>query len=184
MAKFLKWTLFIVAGLAVVLFLAFQVLKSQTKKHSPEERLTYQEAGNELSVFYNRPYKKGRKIFGELVPYGEVWRTGANEPTTFSVKKKIEFGGKELPPGNYTLWTIPQQDSWTVIVNAKHYGWGVNMNGVASREPDADVLQVVVPVKETMQETEQFTIAFAGSGAHPELVFKWDVVEVSVPMSW
>lgn len=184
MAKFLKWTFYMVAGFALVIFLGLKVLQVQTKKYSPEDLVTYSEAGNQLSVFYNRPFKKGRDIFGSLVPFGEVWRTGANEATIFSVKKRIEFGGKKLPAGNYTLWTIPGPDLWTVIVNSKQYPWGITEDGQPSREANADVLQVQVPVKETPDDIEQFTIAFAGQGENPDLVFKWANTEVSVPLRW
>lgn len=184
MTKFLKWTFFILAGLAVVLFAGFKVLQIQTKKHSPEETVSYKQEGNELVVFYNRPSKKGRQVFGELVPYGQVWRTGANEATTFFTEKRINFGGKSLPPGEYTLWTIPGTDQWQVIINKKQYPWGVNLDGTATREPEADVLQVEVPAGETEAVTEQFTIDFEGSGSNPEMVLRWDRTEVRIPVSW
>lgn len=184
MAKFLKWTFYILAGLAVVLFIGFKVLQSQTKKNSPEERVVYTEAGNELAIFYNRPYKKGRQIFGGLVPYDEVWRTGANEATTFSSKKPINFGGKPLPAGEYTLWTVPGSENWSVILNGKQYSWGVSFGGVASREAEADVVNVAVPSRSTTEEVEQFTIEFEGNGSNPNLVLSWDQTQVSVPISW
>ena len=182
MTKFLKWTFFILAGLAVVLFIAFKVLQTQTKKHSPEDTVTYVEGNTELSVFYNRPSKKGREIFGNLVPYGEVWRTGANEATTFSTNKEIDFGGKKLPVGEYTLWTIPGPDKWTVIINGKQYPWGVSFKGIASREPEADIIQVEVPVSNNVNVVELFTIAFEGSGKQPVLTLSWDLTKVEIPI--
>jgi hypothetical protein len=184
MFKYLRWTFYILAGFALFLFIGFKVLQHQTKSHSPEEVVNYEGGNNELSVFYNRPYMKGRKIFGELVPFGEVWRTGANEATTFSCEKSINFGGKQLPAGLYTLWTIPGPDAWTVILNRRQYSWGVNNSGLPSREADADVLQVEVPVETTPDETEQFTIAFEGQGRQPELVLNWEHTKVEVPISW
>ncbi|HSM62951.1 MAG TPA: DUF2911 domain-containing protein, partial [Gillisia sp.] len=85
-----------------------------TKARSPEDTSVYSEGTLEMEVVYNRPNKKGRVIFGELVPYGEVWRTGANEATTFSTNKNIFVDGSELKEGTYTLWTIPEKDSWKV----------------------------------------------------------------------
>ena len=184
MAKFLKWTFYILAGLAVLLFVGFKVLESQTKKNSPEDRVTYKEGGNVLAIFYNRPYKKDRQIFGGLVPYHEVWRTGANEATTFSSKKPINFGGKSLPAGEYTLWTIPGPEEWSVILNGKQYPWGVSFGGVASREAEADIVKVEAPSTQTTEEIEQFTIDFEGSGSTPSLVLSWDQTKVSVPISW
>ena len=184
MNRFFKWTLYILAGFAIVLFIAFKVLQAQTKKHSPEDTVVYVEEGNELSIFYNRPSKKGRVIFGSLLPFGEVWRTGANEATTFSTKKDITFGGKSLPAGNYTLWTIPGPDTWSVIINGKQYGWGVSFQGVASREAEADVVQVDALVDAISNTVELFTIAFEGSGSSPNLVLSWDQTKVTVPISW
>ncbi len=91
MNKILKWGLIVIAVLAAGLFIAFQVLQSQTKKHSPEETVEYQQGEVEFHVYYNRPSKKGREIFGGLVPYGEVWRTGANEATTFATNVDLRI---------------------------------------------------------------------------------------------
>lgn len=136
-----------------------------------------------MAVFYNRPYKKDRVIFGELVPYGEVWRTGANEATTFTTTKDIQFGGQQLPAGSYTLWTIPGQEEWTVIINSKQYSWGVNFQAQASRDPEADVLQVKVPVQRTETPVEQFTIDFMEEAGNTALVLMWDDTKVSVPLT-
>lgn len=184
MGRYLKWTLYILIGFGLLLFVGFELLEHQTKKYSPEAVVSYTGGNNELSVFYNRPFRKGRKIFGELVPFGQVWRTGANEPTTFSSDKAISFGGKKLPSGDYTLWTIPGPEEWTVILNAKQYSWGVNFDGVPSREPEADVVQVTVPTQTLPEEVEQFTIDFEGEGRKPQLVLNWENTKVGVPISW
>lgn len=184
MIKFLKWTFYIVAGFALLLFIGFKALEFQTKRYSPEDTVSYKGGNNQMAVHYNRPYKKERPIFGSLVPFGEVWRTGANEPTTFSTGKRINFGGQTLPPGNYTLWTIPGPETWSIILNNKQYSWGITSEGVASRQPESDVLQVDVPAESTKSTVEQFTIDFVGGGRNPSLVFSWDNTEVSVPISW
>jgi len=178
MNRYLKWTLISITGLAVLLFVAFKVMQSQTKKHSPEERVTFAQGDTEISVFYNRPYKKERVIFGELIPYGEVWRTGANEATTFSSNKNLRFGDQTLPAGEYTLWTVPGPEEWTLIFNNKQYGWGVGFDGKASRDPEADALQVKVPVTRLNQPVEQFTISFE-EGMEKVLVLAWDQVRVA-----
>jgi hypothetical protein len=182
MNKFLKWTAIIVGILAVVLFVAFQFLQSQTKKASPEDTVTYVNGATNLSVFYCRPSKKGREIFGKLVPFGQVWRTGANEATTFTTNKDLTIGGKALPAGKYTLWTIPEKDQWAVIFNKKEYAWGVNFDTKASREPEADVLQIQVPVEVLSVPVEQFTISF-DKQTQLALVLAWDNVKVSVPIN-
>jgi len=179
--KFLKWAGIVLGSLLIIFFVAFKVLQSQTKKHSPEDTVEHVQGDTELSVFYNRPYKKDRVIFGELVPYDKVWRTGANEPTTFTTNRDLTIGGKTLPAGEYTLWTIPGPDEWTVIFNGEQYGWGVNFSGEASRNPESDVLQVQVPVEQLNSVVEQFTIAFE---ENPQLAMTlaWDQTKITVPM--
>lgn len=177
--KFLKWFLIIAGSLMVLGFFGSKNMRQQTKKHSPEAVVSYSGSGVNLSVFYNRPSKKGREIFGDLVPYNEVWRTGANEATTFSTDKEIGFGDKLIPAGTYTLWTIPQKTQWTVILNTEMYDWGVGFGG-ASRDPDYDIVKINVPVKDLEEEVEQFTIEFI---YHTNLVMKWDKTEVMVPIS-
>ncbi|MCY7351724.1 MAG: DUF2911 domain-containing protein [Cytophagaceae bacterium] len=180
MKKALKLTGIVVGVLVVLLFVAFKVIQANTKKASPEATVEYKQNGAEISVFYNRPSKKGRVIFGGLEPYGKVWRTGANEATTFTTNKDLTIGGKPLPAGKYTLWTIPEKDTWTVIFNGKQYSWGVNFDQVASREAEADVLQIQVPVEVQNPPLEQFTISFDESV--PAMVLAWDATRVSVPL--
>src|SRR5438128_1562170 len=81
--------------------------------------------GKTITVDYSSPRAKGRKIFGELVPYGQVWRTGANEATTFVTTANLSAGGKDVPAGSYTIFTVPNADNWSLIIN-KHTGeWGI-----------------------------------------------------------
>src|SRR5881628_4156162 len=81
--------------------------------------------GKTITVDYSSPRAKGRKIFGGLVPYGEVWRTGANDATTFVTTTNLSVEGKDIPAGSYTIFTIPAQDKWTLIIS-KHTGeWGI-----------------------------------------------------------
>lgn len=180
MKKIIKWVGIVVGVLAVVLFIAFKFLQANTKKASPEATVEYKKDGTEISVFYCQPSKKGRDIFGGLIPYGTVWRTGANEATTFTTNKDLTISGKTLPAGKYTLWTIPQKDKWSVIFNSKMYDWGVSFGGVASREAAADVLQVEVPVEALEAVQEQFQISF--DEATPAMVLAWDKTKVAVPL--
>jgi hypothetical protein len=180
MPRLVKILLLVVAALLVAGFAAFQYMKVQTKKASPEDRVTLVSNGLELSVNYSRPFKKGRDIFGGLVQHGVVWRTGANEATTFTTNAPIGFGGMMVEPGTYTLWTIPGPDQWKVILNNKQYGWGVSWGGVASREAAHDVATAVVPVETLDAPIEQFTIRFVEEPL--ALVLEWDDVRVTVPM--
>lgn len=180
MPKFLKWTLISLGLVALLAFVGFQFMTSQTKKASPEEKAVFVVNDLTVEVNYSRPYKKGRPIFGTLVPYGKVWRTGANEATTFTVNKDITFGEAPLKAGTYTLWTIPKEDEWLVILNGKMYGWGVNFDGEAQRDPMADVAKAKAPVRHPAAVTEQFTISVEGEPS--ELVLRWDDVQVQVPI--
>ena len=179
--KFLKWLLIILLGLALLGFAGFQYMKYNTKKASPEETVVLDQGGTHIEVFYNRPSKRGREIFGGLVPFNEVWRTGANEATTFSTNVDLRVGDQVLPSGTYTLWTIPGPQEWTVIWNGKMYPWGVSWGEKASREPEHDVLQVQVPVEALPQEVELFTIGLDG-GSPLRLTLRWDRTGVDVPM--
>lgn len=183
MKKILKWTAIVLVSLFIVLFAAFKFLQHNTKKSSPGATAEYTDSktGAKITVAYCRPYKRGRIIFDSLVPYGKVWRTGANEATVFTNSKDLEIGGKSLKAGEYTLWTIPGKENWTVIFNAKQYGWGVKFNRESSREPEADVLQVIVPAQYSEKPTEQFTISFE-EDTTLHMVLAWDKTRVAVPM--
>ncbi len=181
MKRFLKWFLIIVIGLGILLFVAFKIMESNTKKYSPEQEIEFSQNNLEIDIFYNRPYKKGRPIFGGLVPYNEVWRTGANEATTFTTNKDLMVKGQKLPAGEYTLWTIPNKHNWQVIFNSKNYSWGVSFGGVASREPEFDVCNVTVPVTENDEVVEQFTITVE-DGSPIMMKLAWDKTIISVPI--
>ena len=138
--------------------------------------------GLKVKVFYNRPYKKGRDIFGDLVPYGEVWRTGANEATTFEVNKDILIDGTLLKSGTYTLWTIPNPDSWKVIFNEKMYTWGIDLTTKeAARDPEYDVLTLEVPVNKNLSPIEQFTIYFDDQQNLNVMFLAWDQTVIAIP---
>jgi hypothetical protein len=164
--------------LAIILLIAFQVIKSKTKSSSPEVNQTYSVGTAKVNLFYCEPSKKGRKIFGGLIKYGEVWRTGANEPTTFETDKNLVIDGKQLPAGKYSLWTIPQQDSWTVIINKEIPYWGDGSNGKAARNDKEDVIQVVLPVEKLTVPQEKLSI----DALNNALTIKWDMTKVSVPI--
>ena len=102
-------------------------MQEQTKKHSPEVTNTYNQNGLDLSVNFSGPSKKGRVIFGELVPYDAVWRTGANEPTTFTTASNIRIIDKPLAAGTYSFWTKPGKDVWEVMFNSEVPNWGVTI---------------------------------------------------------
>ena len=134
---------------------------------------------NYVKVTYSQPQKNGREIFGQLVPYGKVWRTGANEATEITTVADIEFGGIVLKAGTYSLFTIPEKDQWTIIINTDVGLWGAyNYN---SRK---DLYRFQVPVT-TLEETyEPFTIIFDSRNEVADLLMMWDKTRVAIPIKF
>ena len=184
MKKFLIFTGIAIVVLIVLGRVTMYYMKKQTKSFSPEEEVVFNDKDLTVKVFYNRPYKKDREIFGALVPYGAVWRTGANEATTFETSKDLRFEGKVLKSGKYSLWTIPGEETWTIILNSEFGQWGVNSGGEANRDPARDALKIDVHAVKQDRVFEQFTIAFEKVGGDAEMVLIWDKTLVAVPFSY
>lgn len=183
--KIILWILGILVGILLIFFLLVgPMIKKGTKKHSPEVTALYEKDDLNIEVFYSSPSKKEREIFGALVPYNEVWRTGANEATTFTTNKDLSIQGHTLPAGEYTLWTIPGEKSWQIIFNSKMYGWGVSwQDSKASREEEYDVVVATAPVTNSITSEENFSINLLESNDNnPGLLFAWDRVVVILQM--
>lgn len=179
-----RFLIFVGIGVVVIilLFVGIETMNTRYQKSfSPEELVEFEQGKLHIEVFYNRPYKKGRDIFGHLVPFGEVWRTGANETTTFKTSKDLLIEGKVLAAGTYSLWTIPDKELWTVIFNRQHGQWGVNSEGEPNRDPASDALTVQVHAVQQQREFEQFTIEFAQMNEDAEMVLLWDKTLVAIP---
>ena len=182
MSKALKISFISIAILIVALIAGFYIMKANTKKYSPEDIVIFEQDSLKIEVFYNKPYKKGRDIFGDLVPYDEVWRTGANEATTFETNQDLTVEGSQLEAGKYTLWTIPGETSWTIIFNENMYSWGVSFSdGKASRVETFDALKVEVPISKNLKSQEQFTIYFDEQFGNINMFLAWD--DIVVPVS-
>jgi Protein of unknown function (DUF2911) len=134
-------------------------------------------AGQDISVRYGRPYKKGRVIFGGLEPYGKVYRCGADSATTVTFEKDAVFGGKPVKAGTYTLFVIPNEQNWTIILNSQLGQWGAFDY---EKYKDKDVLHTDVPVKKVDPPVEQLTISLPPSS----MIIEWDNVQVAVPVSF
>ncbi len=182
MKKPVKTFLKIFGTLIVLAAVIIFITRYSTKAHSPEDTVTYTQEDLKMEVFYNRPYKKERIIFGKLVPYNEVWRTGANEATTFETNKDIMVDGSLLKAGKYTLWTIPMENSWKVIFNKNMYPWGIDLDEKAYRDPAFDALILEVSTKDLKKTLEQFTIDFKAENEFINLNLAWDATLVSVPI--
>lgn len=161
-----------ISTLALSLLLTF-ALSAQDKstRPSPPDQVSSTINGTKVTIDYSQPSKKGRTIFGDLVAYGKVWRTGANESSWIEVSNDVKIEGKTLPAGKYGLFSIPGEDEWTIIFNSKWDGWG----GYQYKE-DNDVLRVKVRASSTDNVTEKFTIMIEDSG---NVVMAWDQTKVS-----
>lgn len=128
-------------------------------------------------VIYSRPQKAGRVIFGGLVKYGEVWRLGANEATEIEFFKHVKIDGKKVSKGRYTLYAIPGEKEWTIILNKDTDIWGA-----FKFDAKKNILQTVVPVQQTDAVVENLSMQFEKSTTGCNLNIAWDNVKVSLPV--
>lgn len=131
-----------------------------------------------IKVVYGQPYRKGRTIFGDLEPWGQVWRTGANEATEMTITDTILMGDEAISPGTYALFTIPEPDSFTVILNHELGQWGAfNYN------PERDYKRMKFPVTDLDEPVEAFTFEFSKAEySMTTMSLKWGLVQVDVPI--
>jgi hypothetical protein len=135
-------------------------------------------AGKSVKTDYSSPRMKGRKIYGDLVPFGQVWRTGANEATTFVTSSAITVGGKAVPAGSYTIFTVPTADKWTLIINKKTGEWGIPYK----YESD-ELARVDMKVSKLPSPLENFTISYQKGGSGCTMNIDWDTTRASVDIS-
>jgi len=131
--------------------------------------------GKTIKTNYSSPGMKGRKIYGDLVPFGQIWRAGANEATTFVTSSDVVVGGKGVPAGSYTIFTIPAADKWTLIVNKKTGEWGIPYK----YEGD-ELARVDMNVSKLPASVENFTIAYDKAGSGCTLRMDWETTSASV----
>lgn len=164
---------------AVALVLVAAVAAAEVKKPlSPPARAEGTIGGKKIAVSYNAPSKRNRVIMGKLVPYGEVWRTGANDATTLKADSDVMIGDLSVPAGSYTLFTIPGQKEWTLIVNRQTGQWGTNYD---QKQDLGRVKMSVRPVKDAVE-----TLAIGvkpGNGKTGTLTIAWENTEASVPLT-
>lgn len=163
---------------ALLLATFFQVqAQISSPAPSPLSTVTQKVGLTDISVTYSRPGVKGRKIFGGLEAYGELWRTGANALTKLTVSDEITLGGKTVPAGEYALLTIPDKSEWTVIINRNLEG------GEAEYDESQDVARIMVKPTKLSEMVETFTIGFSdlkNDAANLDIV--WENTKVSVPV--
>jgi Protein of unknown function (DUF2911) len=117
-----------------------------------------------ITINYSSPAVKGRKIWGDLVPYDKVWRAGANKATEFVTDKDIQVEGKSLPAGKYSLYAIPGEKEWTIIFNSATGQWGVQRGGETTADPAKDVLRVTVKPEKSKEFNERLTYMVDADG--------------------
>jgi Protein of unknown function (DUF2911) len=170
---------FVVAScvLIISIFAAAQGQSDKSKRPSPPGTATATLNGKKVTVDYSRPYAKGRKIVGGLVPYDKVWRTGANEATMLTTETNLDVGGTNVPAGKYTLWTLPSEGAWKLIINKQTGQWGTEY------DQSQDFARIDMQKSQTQQPVEQFTISFSPKGNDAaDLVLDWENTRLSVPV--
>jgi len=163
--------------MGIVAFVAFKLLSENEKRLSPKVSSNYKSKDLVLEVDYSSPYKKGRVIFGELVKYGEYWRTGADESTEITFNSDVTFGNADVKAGRYRLYTIPDSNKWMVVLNSELGQWG-------KFEPrrELDVVKVEVESQKLENIEEQLIIDFESTEEGVDLVIKWDNTGLKVPI--
>ena len=150
----------------------------EKKRASPHAEVSATLAGKKITISYGRPYVKGRAIFGGLVPWDQVWRTGADEATTFTTEADIVVGGLKVPKGEYALFTIPTEKDWTLVLNKTAKQWGAFKYDAA-----ADLGRTPMTVAAAAKPVEQFTIEMVPAGKQLTLKLAWDKTVATVAIA-
>ncbi|MEH6538208.1 MAG: DUF2911 domain-containing protein [Psychroserpens sp.] len=135
-------------------------------------------ADKAIKVFYSRPQLKGRTLGKELAPFGELWRTGANDATQIQFLSDMKFGGKTIKAGAYSLFTIPGEKEWTIIISSDVDNWATR-----GYKESNEVARVTVPATEGSESLEAFSITFEATDAGATMHLGWDKVRVAVPFT-
>jgi len=169
----------VVSALCIGLALLVTQASSQQKRVSPPAKAECDLGGGKIiTVDYSSPRMDGRKIYGALVPYGEVWRAGANKATTFVSTGDLKVGGKEVPAGSYTIFAIPTADKWTLIISKKTGEWGIPYPGA-----DSDFARIDMKSSSLPSPVENFTIAFDKTAAGCTMRLDWESTRASIDIA-
>jgi hypothetical protein len=181
-----KFALIAVSLFAVATLASAQMNMSDDKSKRPSPPASAEckfSDGKTIKIDYSSPRAKGRKIFGEasekaLVPYGQIWRTGANDSTTFVTDTNLNVGGKAVLAGSYTIFTVPKADAWSLVISKKTGEWGTDYPGEKE-----DLVRVPMTVSKTSAPVENFTIAFDQAGSKCTLRIEWENTRASVDIT-
>jgi hypothetical protein len=167
-------------GLTLIVFFVIALSGAQSpqdksQRPSPPATTECTINGKKVTISYSRPSMKGRKIVGELVPYGKVWRTGANEATTLTTAGDINIGGANVKAGTYTLYTLPSEGAWQLIINKQTGQWGTVYN------QDQDLARVDMKKEEIVVPVEQFVISLdQDDNNSADLILEWEKTRLKV----
>ena len=166
-------------AIATVASAQMQMSEDKSKRPSPPASAECKFSdGKTVKIDYSSPRAKGRKIFGGVVPYGKVWRTGANEATTFVADTNVNVGGTAVPAGSYTIFTVPKADAWTLVISKKTGEWGTDYAGEKE-----DLARVPMTASKTSGAVENFTIGFDQAGKKCTLHMEWENTRAKVEVS-
>jgi len=153
--------------------------QDKAKRPSPPVQAKWDLGGGKtVTIDYSSPRAKGRKIYGELVPFGQVWRTGANEATTLVTPVDLTIGSTTVPAGSYTIFTVPNKDKWSLVISKKTGEWGTDYPGQAN-----DLARVDMKVSTLPSPVENFTISFEKAGNGANLNIDWESTRASAMVS-
>ncbi len=170
-----KSRLWILVGITIATLTAIMVAQGNKPASPPGEATLKFDDGKSVTIQYSRPSMRGRKIFGGLVPYDEVWRTGANAATSLKTDVGLTIGGANVPAGSYTLYSLPGASSWKLIINKQTGQWGTDY------DKSQDLARVDMKVGQLPSALEQFTISFDKTGGDSaSLKLEWDTTVASV----
>jgi Protein of unknown function (DUF2911) len=171
----MKKSVWILVAIAMAALAAIVVAQGSKPASPPGEATLKFDDGRTVTINYSRPSIRGRKIFGGLVPYNEVWRTGANAATSLKTDVALTIGGASVPAGSYTLYTLPGATSWKLIINKQTGQWGTEY------DKSQDLARVDMKVSQRSSPLEEFTISFdKTSGNSATLKLEWDTTVASV----
>jgi hypothetical protein len=161
-----------------LVFLASSALLcAQEARISPHEKAEVELKGHSITISYGSPRIRGRKIMGQLVPYGQVWRTGADEATSLKTTADLDIGGTHVPAGSYTLYTLPSDGTWKLIINKQTGQWGTEY------DESQDFARIDLAKSALAKPQEEFTMKFEKSSPDSAtLVLEWETTKLTVPV--
>ncbi len=170
---------FLIAGAAVCIISVAGAQQLRTPAPSPSQTIKQEFALSSVELSYSRPSMKGRKIFGDLVPFGKVWRTGANGATTITFGDEVMIGGNKVPAGQYGLLAIPDKDNWTIVITKQ-----LDVTNPGAYKAENDVTRATVKATTLKDQVESFTIQFANVKPNScDLQIMWENTAVALPIT-